>query len=219
MNVRILVVDDELMLRDVLSDYLSRQGYEVLLAEDGNTALELVRKNNFHIALLDIKIPGISGLELTKQIRAINPSISIIIMTGYPSLHTASKAIENGAKEYIVKPFRLEELNRLVLKYLEDNKLKIENELLREKLKKIENEQIIESVETNNEKIEYPPTRAMKLEKTEPLIEAKRAYEKVSLKKQEQDKYELMLKLKSMLDEELITRDEYTKKVKEIETQ
>ncbi len=122
MKQKILVVDDELLLRDVLFDYLNRQGFEVFLASDAEQAMEIAQDITPDLALIDIKMPKTSGIELTKMLKNIHPKLSIIIMTGYPSLDTAISAIQNGASEYIVKPFRLDELNRTINKHT-----KIEN--------------------------------------------------------------------------------------------
>jgi len=118
MMKKIIVVDDELLLRDVMYDYLSSQGYDVLLAADADKALELVEAEVPHIALIDIKLPKLSGIELTRLIKQNYPDMFIIIMTGYPSLDTAATAMKNGASEYIIKPFRLDELNKIIKKYL-----------------------------------------------------------------------------------------------------
>jgi DNA-binding NtrC family response regulator len=118
MKEKILVVDDELLLRDVLYDYLNRQGYDVTLAPDAEKALEIIDTMEPDVALIDIKLPKISGIELTQSIKGRYPDLPIIIMTGYPSLDTAINAIQNGASEYIVKPFRLDELNRTIKKHL-----------------------------------------------------------------------------------------------------
>ena len=115
---KILVVDDELLLRDVLHENLSRQGYDVYLAADADKALELCQQHSFQIALIDIKLPKSSGIELTKELVKLYTGLYIIIMTGYPSLDTAVYAMKNGASEYIIKPFRLEELNKIIKKYL-----------------------------------------------------------------------------------------------------
>ena len=115
---KILVVDDELLLRDVMHDYLSRQSYDVFLAADVEKALELAGQHSFQIALIDIKLPKTSGIELTSELKSKYPELSIIIMTGYPSLDTAVQAMKNGAAEYIIKPFRLDELNKIIKKYI-----------------------------------------------------------------------------------------------------
>jgi len=115
---KIIVVDDELLLRDVMFDYLSSQGYEVILAADADKALEMVETHVPQIALIDIKLPNMSGIELTKILKQNYPSMFVIIMTGYPSLDTAATAMKSGASEYIIKPFRLDELNKIIKKYL-----------------------------------------------------------------------------------------------------
>jgi len=120
MKIKILVVDDELLLRDVLFDYLNRQGFEVTLAPDAEKALELTEHYIPDIALIDIKLPKTSGIELTGILKNNFPDLPIIIMTGYPSLDTAINAMENGATEYIVKPFRLDELTRTINKHIPD---------------------------------------------------------------------------------------------------
>ncbi|MCK9330723.1 MAG: response regulator [Candidatus Cloacimonetes bacterium] len=120
---KILVVDDELLLRDVLHDYLTRQGYEVVLAGDAEKALESAEKHKPNLALIDIKLPKTSGIELTKQLKSSYPDLCIIIMTGYPSLDTAVNAMQNGAEEYIIKPFRLDELNKTIKKHIVDDNI------------------------------------------------------------------------------------------------
>lgn len=116
--IKILVVDDELLLRDVLFDYLSRQGYEVILAGDAEKAVEMVEQYKPDLALVDIKLPKSSGIELTRILKNMSSELCIIIMTGYPSLDTAVNAMQNGASEYIIKPFRLDELNKTIKKYI-----------------------------------------------------------------------------------------------------
>ena len=116
---KILVVDDELLLRDVLYDHLSRQGYDVILAPDAAKAYEMSVENKPQLALIDIKLPKESGIELTIKLKELYPDLIIIIMTGYPSLDTAVNAMKNGASEYIIKPFRLIELNKTIKKYIE----------------------------------------------------------------------------------------------------
>ena len=95
-----------------------RLGYDVDVAPDAEKALEIAKVNKPDIALVDIKLPKASGIELTQQLKNMYKDLPIIIMTGYPSLDTAINAMENGANEYIVKPFRLDELTRTINKYL-----------------------------------------------------------------------------------------------------
>lgn len=138
MKTNILVVDDELLLRDVLYDFLSRQGYEVFMASNGTKALEIVRQNDIQLALVDIKMSGMNGLEVTVELKKIAPEVIVIIMTGYPSLNTAVSAIKSGATEYIVKPFRLDELSRIIKKNLESRDTEAENVKLKERIQELE---------------------------------------------------------------------------------
>ncbi len=123
MKIKILVVDDELLLRDVLFDYLNRQGFEVILSPDAEKAIDICKDLTPDIALIDIKLPKISGIELTQILKQSFPNLPIIIMTGYPSLDTAILAMQNGATEYIVKPFRLDELIRTINKHISSDLL------------------------------------------------------------------------------------------------
>ena len=118
---KILVVDDELLLRNVLHDYLTRNNYEVFPVDDAEKAIEVAAAERPELALVDIKLPRSSGIELTKELKAVLPDLTIIIMTGYPSLETAVNAMKNGATEYIIKPFRLDELNKIIKKYSNNN--------------------------------------------------------------------------------------------------
>ncbi|MCL2063705.1 MAG: response regulator [Candidatus Cloacimonetes bacterium] len=115
---KILVIDDELIFRDVMYDYLTRQSYEVLLADDAAKALEVAKEVKPDLALVDIRLPKESGIDLTVKLKELYPDLIIVIMTGYPSLDTAVNALKNGASEYIIKPFRLVELNKIIEKYV-----------------------------------------------------------------------------------------------------
>ncbi|MFO7576278.1 MAG: nitrogen regulation protein NR(I) [Pelovirga sp.] len=113
---RILVADDEESIRWVLSKALKKQGYVVDLAEDGTRARELVQKNHYDLAILDIKMPGLSGLELLKFIRDEHPGVLVIIMTAEATMEHAVAAMKNGAYDYLTKPFDLTALDAIILK-------------------------------------------------------------------------------------------------------
>jgi len=115
---KILVVDDELIFRDVMYDFLNRQGFEVALADDAAKGFEQAKNDKPDIALVDIRLPKESGIDLTLKLKELYPDLIIVIMTGYPSLDTAVEAIKNGASEYIIKPFRLVELKKIITKYV-----------------------------------------------------------------------------------------------------
>lgn len=120
---RILIVDDEIETRDVCKRLLSKKGYLVKFAEDGRTALKVIRDNYFQVVLADLKMPGIDGLTLLKRIKEERPRTEVIIITGYASINTAVKAMRIGAYDYIVKPFDINELALVVGRCLEKQRL------------------------------------------------------------------------------------------------
>ncbi len=113
---RILVADDEESIRWVLSKALKKQGFSVDLAEDGNEAKKLARQNQYDLAVLDIKMPGIQGLDLLKQFRVEHPDTLVIIMTAEATMEHAVTAMKNGAYDYLTKPFDLAALDAIILK-------------------------------------------------------------------------------------------------------
>ncbi|OGR32712.1 MAG: two-component system response regulator [Desulfuromonadales bacterium GWC2_61_20] len=113
---RVLVADDEESMRWVLSKALSKKGFTVDLAANGNEALALVRQHRYDLAVLDIKMPGLSGLELLSRIHEEKPEILVVIMTAETSMKNAVEAMKRGAYDYITKPFDLDVLDAIVLK-------------------------------------------------------------------------------------------------------
>ncbi len=107
---RILVVDDEAAVKDVLRDILESEGYEVVSVESATAALKEAEQRSFDLLLSDIRMPDIDGLELVRRFRALDPQIATVLITGYPSLETARTAIHQGAYDYILKPFNKDEL-------------------------------------------------------------------------------------------------------------
>ncbi len=112
--VKILVVDDEEIVLFLARDALEDAGYEIKVAGGGLQALEMIEKEYFDFILTDIRMPGCDGLELSRKAREINPSIGVIFMTGYANLNTAKDAIKEGAYDYIMKPFELNEIRQAV---------------------------------------------------------------------------------------------------------
>lgn len=112
----ILVADDEESIRWVLSRALKKKGYTVDLAEDGKQALSLFRNNRYDLAVLDIKMPGLQGLELLKQVQRDYPETLVIIMTAESTMENAIAAMKNGAYDYLTKPFDLDALDAIILK-------------------------------------------------------------------------------------------------------
>lgn len=113
---RILVADDEESMRWVLSKALGKKGFSVDLAIDGNEAMDLFMRNHYDLAVLDIKMPGISGLELLTRFQETQPQSLIVIMTAESSMKNAVEAMKRGAYDYITKPFDLDALDAILVK-------------------------------------------------------------------------------------------------------
>jgi two-component system response regulator HydG len=133
-NQSILIVDDDLAHRIMLKKLLGSWGYEVFEADDGSVAIDEVRKRPFDLILMDIRMLKVSGIEALEQIKIINPAIPIIIMTAYASVETAVDALKKGAYDYLTKPLDFDELKIAINRATEHNRLKKENEYLKERL-------------------------------------------------------------------------------------
>jgi DNA-binding NtrC family response regulator len=120
--IRVLVVDDETVVRVGIARALERQGMRVRTAADGEQALEAMAEEPFAIVLLDIKMPGMGGLEVLRHIRVDYPGTAVVMITGYPTMDSAIECLKLGAVDYLVKPFRVDELEGLILKSLEASK-------------------------------------------------------------------------------------------------
>lgn len=133
-KINILVVDDEAIVRESLRDWLSDAGHQVLIAEDGSQALEIIEKERPGIAFVDLVMPGMDGIELLKRAKEISPSTEVIIITAYASVPTAIAAMKQGAYDYVEKPFSLERVELLIKKLVEHQRLVEENISLHQKL-------------------------------------------------------------------------------------
>jgi two-component system response regulator AtoC len=133
-EVKILVVDDEPIIRDSLRDWLNDEGYEILTAENATKGLEILEFENPVISIVDLVMPGIDGIEFLRRAKEIQPDIEVIVMTAYASIATAISAIKEGAYDYIEKPFSLERITLLLDKLVDHKKLVQENLSLQEKL-------------------------------------------------------------------------------------
>jgi len=132
---KILVVDDEHLIRWSLEQNLKKQGYEVVTAGDGEEALRQVREEQPDLVLLDIQMPGISGIEALEKIKEHDEDIVVIMVTAHGGLETAVNAMRLGAYDYVSKPFNLDELAIIIRKALENTDLKIEVARLRSEKK------------------------------------------------------------------------------------
>ena len=131
---RILLVDDEETQREMLGGFLKKEGYSISLADSGEEALKICQDKFFEVALIDLKMPGMDGIELLSKLKEINPEIQVIVMTAYASIETAVVAMKQGAFNYVNKPVDLEELRINIKKALENQKILTENRYLKEQL-------------------------------------------------------------------------------------
>ncbi len=118
-NYRILVVDDELLIRDLLYDFFTSQGWDIVVADGGQKAIDYLKNQKFDVVLTDLKMPDIDGMDLTGRIRSLYNDLPVIIMTGYPSLDSAVEALRFKVDDYIVKPFNVNQLFKIVKKVAE----------------------------------------------------------------------------------------------------
>jgi DNA-binding NtrC family response regulator len=133
-DARILIVDDETIVRQSLRSWFREDGYFVDAAESAHEALEKLTQGPWDIFLLDIRMPGMDGLELQRRIKEVSPDATIIIMTAYGSVETAVEAMKQGAYDYILKPFDPDDLEHLIHNALERRQLVSENAQLRNKI-------------------------------------------------------------------------------------
>jgi two-component system response regulator HydG len=132
---QILVIDDDKALRDACYQILSRQGYQVELAASARQGLTLLERMSFDAILLDLVMPDMDGLEALKKIRALDPDVEVIIITGYGTIQSAVESIKAGAFHFLSKPFVPDDLRNLVTRALEKRHLDLENLYLRQELK------------------------------------------------------------------------------------
>ncbi len=128
----ILIADDDDAHRIMLTTLLTGWGYRTFEADDGSTAIEMVKKRPFDLILMDIRMVKVSGLEALEAIKGINPSIPVIVVTAYSSVETAIDAMKKGAYEYLTKPLDFEEMRMKMEQAMDHSRLKQENLLLRE---------------------------------------------------------------------------------------
>ncbi len=135
-DTRVLVVDDEEIVRESLGGWLREDGFEVDSAPDGKSAVERMKAERWNVMLVDLKMPGMDGLQVLEEARKLQPDAAIIMMTAYATVDTAVTAMKLGAFDYLVKPFDPEELSILMQKVVTQQSLVRENAVLRKALKK-----------------------------------------------------------------------------------
>ena len=131
METRILVVDDELSMREFLSILLEREGYQPFLVDSAESALKMLESEGYDLVISDVNMPGLSGLHLLEQIKKFSPDTAVLLITAYTTAEQAVEAMKLGAYDYIAKPFKVEEIKVLVRNALEKRTLIQENVRLR----------------------------------------------------------------------------------------
>ncbi len=129
---RILVVDDEKFIRDILADFLGLEGYAVRTAQDGVAAMQELARSHYDLVISDLKMPRMGGIELLEEIPKINPNTLTVIMTGFGTVETAIDAMKRGAYDYVLKPFKMEEVIHIVQRGIDKQRLAAENMRLKE---------------------------------------------------------------------------------------
>ena len=134
-NIKILIVDDELIMRESLAGWLERDGHTVQTAASGEEALEKLKQTHFDIFLVDIKMEGISGLEVLRRVKEGDPDAEVVMITAYGSIPSAIEAMKDGAYDYMLKPFDPNELGVLIEKIIQHQEQARENIYLKEQYK------------------------------------------------------------------------------------
>jgi len=130
-KAKILIVDDELIMRESLGEWLERDGYRVMKAESGESAVEMLKKTMFDVLLVDMKMEKMSGIDVLKHVKRHDPEVAVVIITAYGSISGAVDAMKHGAWDYLLKPFDPDELGMLIQKILRHQAQNRENQFLR----------------------------------------------------------------------------------------
>jgi two-component system, NtrC family, response regulator PilR len=139
MKTRILIVDDELSMREFLTILVEREGYEAVVAAHAEQALKLLETSFFDLVISDVQMPGLSGIELLARIKAMAPDTAVLMMTAFSAAEQAVEAMKLGAYDYISKPFKIEEIKVLIRNALEKSSLKRENTVLKQTVQQRDN--------------------------------------------------------------------------------
>ncbi len=134
---KILVVDDEQVMRDSLRAWLEDEGFAVDTAEDAVTALSMVKERPYDVAVIDIRMPGMDGIVLQKKLRETQEGLPVVIITAHATVETAVQAMREGAYDYLMKPFPPEKLTNVIMRVLEHRRLTVENVRLRKERRNI----------------------------------------------------------------------------------
>jgi DNA-binding NtrC family response regulator len=134
-DFQILFVDDDQQILEIVSAYLSRFGYNVETASNGNLAIDKIQQKDYSVVFTDLIMPEISGLDLLRSVKRLNPSTEVVIVTGYGTIESAIEALKLGGYDYLQKPINFERLKILIERIIEKRKLLLENIQIRQRLK------------------------------------------------------------------------------------
>lgn len=143
-RANLLIVDDEPIIRESLGEFLTQEGFTVTLCASAEEALQLAKQNRFELALCDVQLPGMDGLELLDRLLKISPETFVLLITAYGTVESAVAAFQRGAHDYLMKPILLDEVLAKIRRLLEYRQLHLDNQWLRRELnREVENEAII----------------------------------------------------------------------------
>src|SRR5512139_1077391 len=131
---RILIVDDEKVALKNLEHVMRKEGYEVVSTQSGQNALKILEEQTFEVVLTDLKMEKVDGMQILRRCRELYPDTEVVMITGYATLESAVESMKHGAFYYIAKPFRLDEVRKVVSEAVEKLRLKSENRQLREQI-------------------------------------------------------------------------------------
>ena len=143
-KARILIVDDDESIRKVLTEILTEKGYHVEAVENGRKAILRTKQRFYNLALVDIRLPDIQGVELITKMHDTSPKMVKIIITGYPTLQNAIDALNRGADAYLIKPLDIEKTLKIIEKHLQKQK----------EMQKMTEKQLVEFIETRAKMLE-----------------------------------------------------------------
>jgi len=191
-EINILIIDDEIGIRNALAGILKEEGYKVFASAKGSEAVAKAKDIFFNLAVIDIKLPDMNGLEVLRELRKINQDIYTVMIAGFPTIETAIKFIEEEAYDYIVKPFDPEHIKLVIKRGLEKQRLNIENRQLIKNLKDEKNrlESILQMGETMSSLLDVDELINFVIRKACELLEARKG----SLMLMEESSGELVIK-------------------------
>ena len=133
--ITVLVADDDPVARDLLAEVLTREGYRIRIASDGQGCLRVAEAEPLDLAIVDLRMPDLDGLQVTRRLAALQPGVPVVILTAFATIDTAIEAIHSGAHDYLSKPFRMEEIKIVVRRTLEARRLAQDNLHYRQELR------------------------------------------------------------------------------------